>query len=421
MYIDRDLPGFQTVATTSAISKRITLVRESVGSIVFQDDFETCDFSRYPWRTNAGIDTSEARGSCAVEFDPGEYLELTFTVPDGSISFYRNVDSGEGTLTFRIDGREVRRWSGESGEGENVFVPETFPVSAGTHTFRWEGADDCCPEIDDVSYQGFAGPETAVRIKGFGIVSSGNPWDCRAPDTRLGSAASYVNHTVTLQAIPSPNLDIMITLDIFYVDSSGEARDHEIFRIDDRGRGGAEQVTHVLTIEDFPNTDAVFTGVLGGCVGYVDGDPGDGFSFDFRVLAPGGGLSEGFETSSVLPGGWRTGGDASWLVQSSVVHSGSRAAQSGDIGDGERTWLEVTRSVSGSISFWLKVSSEGGFDFLRFFIDGTEMNSWSGDTGWQFASFSVSPGTHTFRWEYTKDGSVSSGSDAAWIDDVNFR
>jgi hypothetical protein len=129
-----------------------------VGQIIFEDDFETCDFSRLPWQTNAGIDTSEYHsGGCAVELYPGEYLEITYTVPDGTISFYRNVDAGEGTLIFFIDGREVARWSGEPGEGENVFVQESFLVAAGTHTFRWEGRVDCCPEIDDIVYYTGAG------------------------------------------------------------------------------------------------------------------------------------------------------------------------------------------------------------------------------------------------------------------------
>jgi len=122
------------------------------GQIIFQDDFETCDFSRLPWKTTGKIDRDERRGKCAVELGPGQYLELTYTVPEGTITFWRNVDSGEGTLIFLIDGREIRRWSGEGGEGEDVFVQESFAVAAGTHTFRWEGAVDCCPEVDDIVY-----------------------------------------------------------------------------------------------------------------------------------------------------------------------------------------------------------------------------------------------------------------------------
>ena len=67
-----------------------------------------------------------------------------------------------------------------------------------------------------------------------------------------------------------------------------------------------------------------------------------------------------------------------------------------------------------------KVSSESGYDYLKFFIDNVEMDSWSGEDDWSLESYSISPGTHQFKWEYAKDFSVSSGADAAWIDDVVF-
>lgn len=66
------------------------------------------------------------------------------------------------------------------------------------------------------------------------------------------------------------------------------------------------------------------------------------------------------------------------------------------------------------------MSSENNYDFLRFKIDGTEQYAWSGELDWTQATSSVTSGTHTFRWEYTKDSSISSGSDTAWIDDIVF-
>jgi hypothetical protein len=46
------------------------------------------------------------------------------------------------------------------------------------------------------------------------------------------------------------------------------------------------------------------------------------------------------------------------------------------------------------------------------------MGSWSGEVPWTVASFPVGSGSHTFKWEYSKDGSVNSGSDKVWIDDI---
>ena len=43
-------------------------------------------------------------------------------------------------------------------------------------------------------------------------------------------------------------------------------------------------------------------------------------------------------------------------------------------------------------------------------------SSWSGEEGWARAAYAVTAGTHTFKWAYSKDGSVVSGSDCAWVD-----
>jgi hypothetical protein len=33
-------------------------------------------------------------------------------------------------------------------------------------------------------------------------------------------------------------------------------------------------------------------------------------------------------------------------------------------------------------------------------------------------NYSVPAGSHTLRWEYSKDGSVSTGADAGWVDEL---
>ena len=72
------------------------------------------------------------------------------------------------------------------------------------------------------------------------------------------------------------------------------------------------------------------------------------------------------------------------------------------------------------MSFYYKVSSESNYDKLHFKIDGVEKNNWSGEVSWAQASYALTPGSHELRWEYSKDVSVSSGSDCAWIDNVVF-
>lgn len=132
--------------------------------------------------------------------------------------------------------------------------------------------------------------------------------------------------------------------------------------------------------------------------------------------------AEDFESAGFLSYPWEMGGDADWVIDSVSPHEGTYCARSGDVSDNQRSDLEVTVEVaaSGDISFWYKVSSESNYDYLRFYIDGTEVASWAGAVAWTQYSYPVGTGSHTFKWSYTKDGSVSSGEDAAWLDYIEF-
>ena len=131
---------------------------------------------------------------------------------------------------------------------------------------------------------------------------------------------------------------------------------------------------------------------------------------------------EDWETGNMSQYDWQTGGQADWYITDQDPYEGVYCAQSGLIYDNQTSWLSLEFDVysAENISFWLKVSSEQGWDFLRFYIDGNMINDWSGEVSWQQVSYPVSAGTHTFKWEYYKDGSISSGADAAWIDYIVF-
>ncbi|MFB0525602.1 MAG: glycoside hydrolase family 5 protein [Phycisphaerae bacterium] len=130
---------------------------------------------------------------------------------------------------------------------------------------------------------------------------------------------------------------------------------------------------------------------------------------------------EDFETNNLRKFPWEHDGDASWVTSSQEKHSGRYSAESGEIEDDQITILKVTlECVSGDISFYRKVSSESGFDYLNFSIDGVEKGKWSGEQDWTEVSFPVNEGTRTFEWTYSKDGSASDGDDTAWIDDITF-
>jgi hypothetical protein len=118
---------------------------------------------------------------------------------------------------------------------------------------------------------------------------------------------------------------------------------------------------------------------------------------------------------------WTTGGSANWFAQTTTYYYGGDAAQSGDIGDSQSTWLQTGVTGPGNLTFYWKVSSENTYDFLRFYIDGSlQTGSISGTVDWQQKSYSIGNGTHTLQWIYIKDTYTSSGSDCGWLDKVAF-
>lgn len=118
---------------------------------------------------------------------------------------------------------------------------------------------------------------------------------------------------------------------------------------------------------------------------------------------------------------WTTGGAADWYAQTAVSYDGVGAARSGPISHSQQTWMETTVSGPGTLSFWWRASSEPGYDYLIFSVNGAqEGGGLSGSTAWAHRSHSLPAGTHVLRWTYEKDWSVSSGQDCGWVDQVRW-
>jgi len=139
------------------------------------------------------------------------------------------------------------------------------------------------------------------------------------------------------------------------------------------------------------------------------------------------GYSYDFESGS-FGSAWTLSGNSNWLVQSSTKLGGTYTPQSGYISHNQWTAMTVTISnMVGTGSFKYRTSTEGNYDYLLFCIDNTGCYRyggytyrWSGYTsGTQ--SFNIAAGTHTYTWKYYKDGSVNSGSDRVWVDDIEFN
>ncbi len=109
------------------------------------------------------------------------------------------------------------------------------------------------------------------------------------------------------------------------------------------------------------------------------------------------------------------------MTQTSDLPSGYTAKLAWpDLNDAESASASLTLTLrqAGTVSFWRKVSSEDGFDFLRFYVDDVLQSEWSGEVAWARVIYNVSTGVHTFRWTFAKDASLSAGADTAWITGV---
>jgi len=114
------------------------------------------------------------------------------------------------------------------------------------------------------------------------------------------------------------------------------------------------------------------------------------------------------------------GAQGGWMGQSGTYYSGGDAAQSRDTADSGSGTMQTSLIGPGDLTFYWKVSSESGYDYLRFYVDGALQDEISGEVDWQSINCPVADGLHIIQWVYSKDGSVSSGSDCGWVDDVQF-
>lgn len=135
-----------------------------------------------------------------------------------------------------------------------------------------------------------------------------------------------------------------------------------------------------------------------------------------------------FPQGGLMPYGWSkpAGANAGWMVDKKSGFEGKASLVSRPIGDGETSAISYKSDFEeGFVTFYVKVSTEQGYDRLSFAINGRKqlMNGaqqLSGNVNWTMVSIPVSAGTHTFTWSYDKDDSYGELDDKVWIDGVTF-
>ncbi len=132
--------------------------------------------------------------------------------------------------------------------------------------------------------------------------------------------------------------------------------------------------------------------------------------------------NEGFEGAMNTSYSWTNPTPVAWQIQAVDFYSGLQSAKAGTITHNQTSSLSLTLNITeaGEISFFRKVSCEPNYDYLRFYIDQTQVAQWTGTVNWSRVSFPVQAGSRTFTWTYYKDQGVNGGSDTAWLDHINF-
>ena len=123
-----------------------------------------------------------------------------------------------------------------------------------------------------------------------------------------------------------------------------------------------------------------------------------------------------------------TGGDADWAPVDDATAVGGHSSKSGTISLEGSTWMGMSVSGSGTLSFSWKADCEKdprnrySYDFGSFAIDGNVSNRIDGTTAWQTVTVEITEGgAHTFRWTYSKDDYDEedyAGEDCIWVDHV---
>jgi hypothetical protein len=113
-----------------------------------------------------------------------------------------------------------------------------------------------------------------------------------------------------------------------------------------------------------------------------------------------------------------TGG---WNRDSSSTHGGAWSLSSGNTAHGATKTCTITVPPEATtLRFWYRVSSESGWDYLRFDIDGVQRIEESGLGNWKQSPVYNVASASTVRFRFMRDGDGDGGVNKGFIDDLVF-
>ena len=322
-------------------------------------------------QTTVSVQGGDAARAGTVADDGMSYLQTTVTGP-GTLSFRWKTSSEPeyDVLEVRVDNQLVDFISGDSG-----WLSKSLAIPAGIHDVSWRYVKDVTiSEGEDTAWL----DALTFNAGGRGLTV-----------TLLGTAGGRVT------SVPA-GIDCGATC------------------FADMPQGTT------VTLTATPDAGQVFFGWTGAC---SDTGPCTVLLDAARdVQAWFGRPSDGFPTDP-LPTGWvldNPESDARWEIAADYAKGGLYSLKSGFINDNGITGVSFVGNFrSGQVRFSRRLSTEEGYDLYGFAIDGTVVETGSGDSDWTDVVFNIAPGNHVLTWLYLKDDSFSKGDDAVWIDSIS--
>ncbi len=328
-----------------------------------------------PWLgdTTPTRDGTDAAHSGPIRHNLSTFTQTSVTGP-GTVSFFwkASTEANADVVTFSVDGTV-----GATASGEQDWVQRAVNIGPGAHILRWEFARD----------NGGNGGSNMVWLDQV-VVTPASATLPLITSSLTSTATTGVPYTYQMQATNSPT------------------------------SFGAQSLPPGLEIN---GTTGVISGVplsAGGAAIVLFVSNSYGWNIQQLNLTI---------TDQPLAAGpdaglnWNTSGSGGnvWFNQTTDTHDGIDALRSGPVTHSQNSFLQATVYGPGLVTFWWKTDSESGSDVLDFKIDGILQSSISGLRGWAQRSTTVSgAGTHFLSWTYQKDGSVSTGLDSGWVDEV---
>ena len=131
---------------------------------------------------------------------------------------------------------------------------------------------------------------------------------------------------------------------------------------------------------------------------------------------------ENFEIGSFIQRDWKNDGEYPWVITEDAYQGKYAMKSSCEKVDKAQSIIELEVNVpyDGFVAFNHRVSSEDNADYGNFYIDGELQTTISGNREWRYVELFVKEGTHTYKWEYVKDGSRHTYADAYFVDNIVF-